>query len=104
MCPPFIGMEGRNGMANTVKKEGRDGGHAVKSGWYPSLPIIKWAILGPTHCRYRYSVITFTFRIRVSLDWRRGKERCRLSSFLSTTPGEVSSLSRVANYTPGIFR
>ena len=37
MCPPFIGMEGRNGMANTVKKEGRDGGHAVKSGWYPSL-------------------------------------------------------------------
>ena len=38
MCPPFIGMEGRNGMANTVKKEGRDGGHAVKSGWYPSLP------------------------------------------------------------------
>ena len=39
MCPPFIGMEGRNGMANTVKKEGRDGGHAVKSGWYPSLRV-----------------------------------------------------------------
>ena len=37
MCHPFIGMEGRNGMVNTVKKEGRDGGHAVKSGWYPSL-------------------------------------------------------------------
>ena len=37
MCPPFIGMEGRNGMANTVMKEGRDGGHAVKIGWYPSL-------------------------------------------------------------------
>ena len=38
MCPPFIGMEGRNGMANTVKKEGRDGGHAVTRGQWPFRP------------------------------------------------------------------
>ena len=36
MCPPLFGMEGRNGMVNTVEKEGRDGGHAKKIGMYPN--------------------------------------------------------------------
>ena len=54
MCPPFIGMEGRNGMANTVKKEGRDGGHAVKSVWYPSLPCSNLGLIKNhgSHVRY----------------------------------------------------
>ena len=37
-------MDGRNGMVNTLEKDGRGGGHAKKFGWYPSLVALFGAV------------------------------------------------------------
>ena len=49
-------MDGRNGMVNTLERDGRGGGHAKKFGWYPSLLMVN----------FNEDIIYMTFKLKTS--------------------------------------
>ena len=56
LCHPCFGVDGRNGMVNTLEWDGRGGGHAKKFGWYPSLLMVN----------FNEDIIYMTFKLKTS--------------------------------------